>query len=177
MPKGKPWSVAEERQLRDLRVDGKTVAEIAVLMKKSPDAIKKKLTRLGLKVVPLRKSLETTSEELIVPEDLISIEEALKDLVAAMNALKQPGLSRTEVMRLKTFIQTNNLYQRRLADFIDYRRLEVKLTDLAEKYEAWAKLEEEKAKAWEPRISRTTSLGRRPASYVRGNREGQEVKK
>lgn len=117
-----------------------------MILHKSEQAIMKKLQRLGLKVVQLRKSMETTSEELIVPEELISIEEALKDLVAAMNALKTPGLSKTEIMRLKTFIQTNNLYQKRIAEYIDYRRLEIRVIDLTQKYEDWAKREQEREK-------------------------------
>jgi len=36
---------------------------------------------------------------------LPSIEEALEQLVAAMNALKTPGLSKTEVMRLRAWFK------------------------------------------------------------------------
>ena len=46
MPKGKPWTVEDERQLRKLREEGKTVAEIALRMKNTPDAIKQKLRRV-----------------------------------------------------------------------------------------------------------------------------------
>lgn len=145
MGKGKPWSVEEERQLRKLREEGKTVAEIALRMKKNPDAIKQKLRRLNLKVVPLKNSGGTTTSELIMPEELPSVEEALKDLVAAMNALKTPGLSKTEIMRLRTLIQTSGLYQRRLAEYIDFRGIEREMIDLTEKYEEWAKREQDKA--------------------------------
>jgi hypothetical protein len=133
MPKGKPWTVDDERLLRKLREDGKTVAEIAVLMKKSQDATKQKLRRLGLKVVTMKNSGGTTSE-LIVPEELISIEEALKDFVAAMNQLKKPGLSKNEITRLKTFIQTSSVYQKRVAEYVDFRGLERMLIELNEKY-------------------------------------------
>jgi IS30 family transposase len=135
MPKGKPWTVEEERQLRRLREEGRSCREIASIMKKTEQAIMKKLQRSGLKVVQLRKSIETTSEELIVPKELISIEEALLELTAAMTALKKPNISKTEVMRLKALVQTSGLYQKRLADYIDYRRLEVKVIDLTDKYE------------------------------------------
>ncbi|MEM2099615.1 MAG: helix-turn-helix domain-containing protein [Candidatus Bathyarchaeia archaeon] len=138
MPKGKPWTVEEERALKRLREEGKTVAEIASRLGKSPEAVKMKLSRLGLKVVTLRNQGVTTSE-LIVPEELISVEEALKELVAAMNALKQPGLSKTEIMRLKALIQTSNLYQKRIAEYIDYRGLERELCELRDKYEALVK--------------------------------------
>jgi hypothetical protein len=133
MPKGKPWTVDDERLLRKLREDGKTVAEIAVLMKKSQDATKQKLRRLGLKVVTMKNSGGTTSE-LIVPEELISIEEALKDFVAAMNQLKKPGLSKNEITRLKIFIQTSSVYQKRVAEYVDFRGLERMLIEMNEKY-------------------------------------------
>lgn len=139
MPKGKPWPVEEEKQLRKLREEGKTVAEIALRMKQTPDAIKQKLRRLGLKVVTLKNSGGTTTSELIIPEELPSIEEALKDLVAAMNALKTPGLSKTEITRLRTLIQTSGLYQHRLAEYLDFRGIEREMIDLTEKYEALTK--------------------------------------
>lgn len=87
----------------------------------------------------------TTSSELIIPENLPSVEEALKDLAAAMNALKQPGLSKTEIMRLKTLIQTSSLYQKRFAEYMNYRKIEQKLVDLTEKYEELAKREQDRA--------------------------------
>ena len=40
-----------------------------------------------------------------MPEDLISSEDTLKKLVAAMTALETPGLSKTEVTRLRSLIQ------------------------------------------------------------------------
>jgi DNA-binding NarL/FixJ family response regulator len=97
MPKGKPWPVAQERQLIELRRNGKTVAEIAQLMNKSPDAIKQKLRRLGLKVVTIENNegTTTTSSELILPEDLPSIEEALLKLAAAMKALENRTKTRS----------------------------------------------------------------------------------
>lgn len=136
MTKGKPWTVETEKQLRRLREGGKIVAEIALRMNLSEDAVKQKLRRMGLKVVTLQKSIGTTTSELITPEELPSVEEALKELVAAMNALKTPGLSKTEIMRLRTLIQTSSLYQHRIAEYIDYRGLEKQLIELAEKYKA-----------------------------------------
>jgi endonuclease III-like uncharacterized protein len=84
---------------------------------------------------------------------LPSVEEALKDLVAAMNALKTPGLSKTEIMRLRTLIQTSGLYQHRLAEYVDYRGIEREMIDLKEKYEALVKREQDS--------------GARPASFVK----------
>ena len=132
MPKGKPWTVQNERELRRLREDGKTIFQIATRMHLSEDAVKQKLRRMGLKVVTLQKTVGTTTSasELIMPEELPSVEEALKELAAAMNALKTPGLSKTEIMRLRTLVQTSSLYQHQIAEYMDYRGLEKRLVEL-----------------------------------------------
>ena len=139
MPKGKPWTVAEERQLRKLRENGKTVAEIAQLIDKSPDAVKQKLRRLGLKVVTIKNIGVTTTSEHIIPTELISIEDALKKLVAAMNALENPALTKIDVMRLRTLIQTSTIYQKKFAEYVGYKKNERKLIATDELLEQCAK--------------------------------------
>ena len=136
LAKGKPWSVQQTRQLVELRNNGKTVPEIANLMGKSADAIKQKLRRLGLKVVTIKnfEGSTSTDEELIMPEEMPSIEEALLKLAAAMKVLENPKLSKTDVIRLKTLIHTCKIYQKLLAEYMDYRRVERKLIILDEKY-------------------------------------------
>jgi hypothetical protein len=72
-------------------------------MGKSEQAVMKKIQRLGLKVVQQRESNGTTAtSELILPKELPTVKEALMLLAGAMEALKTPGLSKTEVMRLKS---------------------------------------------------------------------------
>ena len=136
MPKGKPWSREETKQLLELRGDGKTTAEMADRMGKSRDAIKQKLRRLGLKVVAtenLGGTTTSTSEgELILPEDLPSIEEALLKLAAAMKALENPKLTKTGVMRLRTLIQTSTIYQQKFAEYVGYRKIERKVIEVNE---------------------------------------------
>jgi hypothetical protein len=127
MPKGKPWTVKEERQLRALREEGKTVAEIAGRINKTAGAIKQKLRRCGLEVVTIKNSGGTTTSELILPEELPSVEDALKKLAAAMKALETPGLSKNEVMRLRSISQISEKYQKLLANYVDYRGIERKL--------------------------------------------------
>ena len=109
--------------------------------------MRQKIRRLRLEVVGAKVYRTTTS--ISMPEELPSVEEALKDLVAAMNALKTLGLSKTEVMRLRTLIQTSSLYQKRIAEYIDYRGLEKRLIDLNEKYEKLSKREQDRT-AQEP---------------------------
>ena len=113
---------------------------------KSLHAVKQKLRRLGLKVVTIKNSEGTTTSnsELILPEDLPSIEEALLKLAAAMKALENPKLTKTDVMRLRTLIQTSTIYQKKLAEYIDYRRIERKLVETDELFERLKKDREEK---------------------------------
>ena len=85
--------------------------------------------------------MSTTS--IAMPKELPSVEEALKDLVAAMNALKTPGLSKTEIRRLRCLIQTSSLYQKRIAEYMDYRGTEKWLIDLEEKYDGVVKRQKE----------------------------------
>ena len=58
----------------------------------------------------------STAAALKLPEELPSVEEALKILVAAMKALETPDLSRTEVLRLRSIIQAAGVYQVKVAE-------------------------------------------------------------
>jgi hypothetical protein len=144
MPKGKPWTREEEKQLLGLRSEGRRVSEIAVVMGKSEQAVMKKLQRFGLKVVQQPESNGTTTSELILPNELPSVEEALGMLAGAMKALKTPGLSKTEVMRLRSLIQAANVYQVKFAEYLDYRGIEKHLIELERKYGEWVKKNQEK---------------------------------
>ena len=142
MPKGKPWSREEEKHLLQLRNEGCRVSEIALAMGKSEQAVMKKLQRLGLKVVQQRESNGTTStSELVLPEELYTVEEALGLLAGAMKVLQTPGLSKTEVMRLRSLIQAASVYQVKFAEYLDYRGIEKKLIELERKYAELVKRE------------------------------------
>ncbi len=133
MPKGKPWTVAEERKLDDLRTENFKVSEIAVVMGKSEQAIMKKLQRMGLKVIQ-QTSSKNTASELILPKELPSVEESLMMLAGAMDALRTPGLSKTEVTRLRSLVQAASMYQVKLAEYVDYRGIGKKVIQLERKY-------------------------------------------
>jgi hypothetical protein len=145
MVKGKPWTIVEERELLKLRGEGKTVNQIACKLQKSEGSIKIKLARLGFKqvvVTPQILSVTTSNakiSEIIVPAELFSIEEALREEAAAMIALKKSGISKAEVARLKAIIQAAGDYQERYARYLNYRSLERWLSELDEKYSALAK--------------------------------------
>ncbi len=139
--KGKPWTADEERQLKEL-VDVKASVDVmSAKLQKTPDAIIQKCRRLGLEVVgfaPLG-----TSTSLRLPAELPSVEEALKMLAGALRASVEPGLDKVEVQRLQVVATLARTYKEVLADYINYRAIEVKLIELEGKY---AKLVEEKTK-------------------------------
>jgi hypothetical protein len=133
--KGKPWSAELEKQLRELVESGKSAAKIAVIMEKSYASVSTKIKRLGLQVDDDGLSGSLLSSTLELPKELPSVETILKKAAAALAGLETPGLSKTEVMRLRALIQSAAVYQVRIAEYMDYRRIEAKLIDLDEKYE------------------------------------------
>lgn len=135
--KGKPWTVEEEKQLRQMLQEHKSVRSIAKILGKTRDCIRMKITRLGLEVVvqPEKNQRTTTTiAKLALPGELPSIEEELKVLVAALKGLETQGLDKSEVLRLRGIVQGVKVYQELLADYVDYRGLEAELLDLREKY-------------------------------------------
>jgi hypothetical protein len=102
--KGKPWSVEEEKQLREL-VDAKASLEVIMgKMHKAVDSVQKKCVRLGLEVEGGgAKKIKTPSSSsgLKLPAELPSIGEALKGLVEAKTPLsviaKKLGVSEQSV--------------------------------------------------------------------------------
>jgi hypothetical protein len=55
MTKGKPWSVEEEKQLKDLVATKNSVSVIAKKLGKTSDAVVQKCYRLGLEVEGVKK--------------------------------------------------------------------------------------------------------------------------
>jgi len=126
------------KRLGELVAEGKNADQIAKLMEKSYASVTSKMKRLNLVVDDNNSgSAESLllSSPLVLPEELPSVETVLKTAAAALKALERPGLSKTEVMRLRALIQSAAVYQVRIAEYMDYRRIEAKLIDLDEKYE------------------------------------------
>jgi hypothetical protein len=99
--KGKPWTRKQEKELRRLVGAKEALLVIAVKLDKSPEAIRKKIERLGLEVVDHKKNSRTTTS-LKIPKELPTVEETLKMLASALNAAMLPGLNKVEVQRLQT---------------------------------------------------------------------------
>ena len=124
-------------------------------MGKSRECVSMKIARLGLDVVVTsqKNSGVTTTTRLTtleLPAELPSIEEQLKVLVAALDALRKPEIERLDVLRLRAIIQGVRVYQELIGEYVDYRGIEEKLFDLEAKY---AKLLENKTKVAPPAVS------------------------
>jgi hypothetical protein len=126
--KGQPWTVEEEKQLRDMLQEHRKLHEIAAFFGKSPESVKKKINRLNLKVVVLQIPKTTTSN--VLP----SVEKALQKLNDALVSLETPGLDHAETLRLRSIVQGRKLYIEKFADFLNYQELEARLFELEAKY-------------------------------------------
>ena len=137
MPKGKPWTLEQEKQLKELAAKGKTAAKIAKLMSKSYASVASKMSRLNLKVDNNSDSANNLllSSPLKLPDYIPSVETVLKMAVAALMQLDTPGLGKDEVCRLRAIVQSAGVCQVKIADYVNYRRIEEKLIELDEKYE------------------------------------------
>ena len=133
MTKGKPWTLEEEKRLKQLLQEGKSVRAIAKSLGKTRDCVRMKIARLEVVVQP--ESRRTTTTELILPSELPTVEDELKVLSAALKALEQPGLEQSETLRLRSIIQGVRIYEDLFADYVDYRGIEMELVELRTKYE------------------------------------------
>jgi hypothetical protein len=132
VPKGKPWTVDEEKRLRRFLEAKDPLDVIAAKLKKSPEAVRKKIERLGLEVVDPKAYRTTTLE---IPKELPTVEEALKILAGALKAATHPGLDKVEVQRLQTVATLARTYKDLFSDYVDYRGIERELIELRAKYE------------------------------------------
>ena len=129
MTKGKPWTAEEEAELKTL-VEAKTsINIIAAKLGKRRGAVYAKCQRLELETKG-----HLTANSFPLPEELPSIEEALRKLAGALEAACAPGLDKVEVQRLQVIATLAKTYKEILADYINYREIENKLNDMEEKY-------------------------------------------
>ena len=96
-----------------------------------------KIARLGLEVVvdPSATPLPTTTSSLVLPAKLPSVEETLRKEAAALDKACEPGLSKVEVSRLQVISSLAKNYRDGVADYLNYRGLELRLVEMEKKYE------------------------------------------
>jgi len=140
MPKGKPWTKGEDQALIKMFRKGKTIELIAKVLGKTEIAVYMKVRRLGLRVEEESETNRVSSSSRPkLPGELPSIENVMKRLSAALNALEQPGIDKKEIVRLRCFILGIKIYKEMFADFVHYREIEVELVELRQRYEELAK--------------------------------------
>lgn len=139
MTRGKPWTQAEEKELRELVKARVNVGVIAEKLGKSIDAVTKKCERLGLVVVEDSCRIASTTSCLSLPKELPSVEEALIMLAGALKRACEPGLDKVEVQRLQVIATLARTYKDILADYLDYRGLEKELLELGQQFGELAK--------------------------------------
>jgi hypothetical protein len=129
LPKGKPWSVEEERRLKELLGSGYSTSQVATELGKSCEGVRQKMLKLGLKEQQLRNS-SCCSSNVPLPENLPSVENAMKEVWSAIQSLKQPNLSHAESQRLRAIIMGARIYKELFADQANYRRIEEELVEM-----------------------------------------------
>ena len=123
---GKHWTAKEEVDLKAF-VDAKlNINEIAAKIKKTPKAIMIKAQRLDLQL----QTEGFVSKAIAIPNELPSIEEAIKILAGVLKASVEPGLTRNEIHRLQVVAKISKLYKELIADYTHYREIERKLEEL-----------------------------------------------
>jgi len=105
--RGKPWTREEVKRLLRLVAEGKTIEMIVADLEKFRDAVYVKCRRLGL-VVEEEGAKVLTSSSIRLPEELPSVEEALKILAGALQAASQAGLDKVEVQKLQAIGSPRN---------------------------------------------------------------------
>ena len=134
MPKGKPWSRKDEKRLRDMVETGGSLQDMAQAFNRKPDAIRIKLSRLGLKVVVRKKSRKPrTTTSKLVPGDLLTHEKVLRVLTGAIKKAGEPGLDKVEIMRLKVLVDAAKTYDSVLEKFEGWVQIEERLLEMDKK--------------------------------------------
>jgi hypothetical protein len=136
--KGKPWPTDDEQKLTSWFQSGTTELRVLAFSfdgKYTENAIYQKLLDLGLlKEEEDSKHHSSSSFKIKLPDELPSVEETLKTLAGALEALKTSGLEKNDVFRLRTIITGAKVYKDLLSDYINYRGLEAELLELREEY-------------------------------------------
>jgi hypothetical protein len=102
---------------------------IAAELGQSLDSIKHKMRRLGLEVAGVEK-ISTPTTSYMLPKELLTVEQAMLSLAAAMKVVEQLGLDKTEILRLRSLVQAPKIYHEKFAEYAGYLRIEKELMEL-----------------------------------------------
>ncbi len=124
MTRGKPWTIEEERCLKELVEGGSSMRLAAAKMGKSVESVRQKMLKLGLVELEQEKNVCSSSSNVAGSGELPNIEEILKQVAFALQSLKQPGLSHSEIQRFRSMIQGAKVYKELFADYGHYLEIE-----------------------------------------------------
>jgi len=125
------WTRAEEAKLIELWKKG--ITDFDVLAKelgRKPRAIEMKLKRMGVVVVKQAASTTTTA---IADKGLLTHEQALKILVGALETLREPGLDKLELQRLRILVNAVHTYDSVLEKFERWVEIESRFLEMDKK--------------------------------------------
>ena len=128
MSRGKHWTAQEEAELKTLIEANTKLNEIAAKLQKTPGSIIIKSQRLGLKL----NSKGYVNSSVSLPRELPSVEETLKMLAGGLRTTSKPGLDKIGVQRLQAIATLAKTYKEILADYVNYRQIEIKLKEMEE---------------------------------------------
>lgn len=125
------WTRAEEAELIKLWKKGITNFDVlAKELNRTPGAIAKKAERLQLSSGTQR---QTTTTSVPLDKNLLTHEEALKILCSALYTLRQPGLDRLELQRLRILVDAIHTYDSVLEKFERWVEIESRLLEMDKK--------------------------------------------
>lgn len=122
------WTRKEEAKLRELWEKGITNFDVlAKELGRTQGAVQKKVERLSLS-----PHLQTTTS-VSLSKDLLTHEEALKILVGALKALRNPGQDKLELQRLRILVDAVQTYDSVLEKFERWVQIEERLLEMDKK--------------------------------------------
>jgi len=131
------WKTDQEHELTDLMQQGKGIDELAEHFKRSPEAIRLKLRRLGLAIPESTKDVSSTStpqhvlEPIKPASDLISLEEIMKLLLGALEQLRNSeSLSVLQVKRCRLIVSTARTYMSMLERYVHWTDIEQRMVNV-----------------------------------------------
>ena len=99
-------------------------------LNRTPGAVAKKAERLQLSSGTQR---QTTTTSVPLDKNLLTHEQALKILCSALHTLRQPGLDKLELQRLRILVDTIQTYDSVLEKFEGWVQIEQRLLEMDKK--------------------------------------------
>jgi len=135
------WTSDQEAELTQLASSGKTIEELAEHFRRSPEAIRLKLHRLGAVIPESKKEVSSTStpqhglEPIKPTSDLISLEETMKLLLGALEMLRNSeSLSALQVKRCRLIVSTARAYMSMLERYEKWTDVEQRMVDMEARF-------------------------------------------